>query len=143
MSITAETTPNPRDYGIEARRLALPADTVFVADARRHVRRVLFRFARLDDALLCTSELVTNAIVHGSASRDATVVVAVQRGETSARVTVEDCGGRSEPRLVEAQARAEHFRGLLLVDSLADAWGVHTTSQGAHHVWFELTCGSG
>lgn len=139
MNPTAETTPSPRDYGIEPHRLALPADIHFVSDARRHVRRVLFRFPRLDDALLCTSELVTNAIVHGSARRDATVVVAVQRDGAFARVTVEDCGGRSEPRLVLAQSRSEHFRGLLLVDTMADAWGVQTTSLGAHHVWFEMT----
>ncbi|MQA98105.1 MAG: ATP-binding protein [Streptosporangiales bacterium] len=138
MNATAETTPSPRDYGIEPRRLALPADTMSVADARYHVRRTLKRFPRLDDALICTSELVTNAIVHGSERRDALIVVVIHREDAFARITVEDSGGRSEPRLVWAQTRAEHFRGLMLVDALADCWGVYATSLGAHHVWFEM-----
>lgn len=83
-------------------------------------------------AALLTSELVTNAVVHGCADVDLLVresrgVVRVEVGDTSDRMPV--------PR--PASLDALGGRGLFLVDHLADAWGVERRQRGKA-VWFEV-----
>lgn len=83
--------------------------------------------------LLLTSELVTNAVVHGQGPlrlkvyvRDRDVVLEVMD---------------ASPRLPEQRARrelAESGRGLLLVALLARAWGVEKHGQGKT-VWCSLS----
>jgi anti-sigma regulatory factor (Ser/Thr protein kinase) len=74
------------------------------------------------EALLCASELATNALLH-SDTREAggtfTVRAEIRPG-TSVTIEVEDCGGCwAEPRPHPA-----HGRGLGIVQQLTDDWGV-------------------
>ncbi|POX45935.1 hypothetical protein C3489_33075 [Streptomyces sp. Ru71] len=107
-----------------------------VSDARRALRELLGQWGRTagcDVAELLTSELVTNALVH--TDREAVLTATVwPRG---LRVEVRDFVGR-RPRLRASDAGDDtHGRGLMLVQSLADAWGVRSHGVGKA-VWFEL-----
>lgn len=56
------------------------------------------------------------------------------------RVEVTDCSP-AMPRPRRVTRRSEHGRGLLLLDRLADAWGVtqHDSNHSCKTVWFEIT----
>lgn len=123
----------------------LPAERAAVSDARRRVRRWLDCQQVSDDALdmaqLVISELVTNAVVHTSSTSIACVLQAV-RGQL--RIEVRDQGGsatRPTPR--DAAAGDESGRGLLLVETLADTWGVVFGERGeGRTVWAALPADS-
>lgn len=73
-----------------------------------------------DDVLLCVSELATNALLHGvPAGRGFRVYL--RYGDDVLRIEVHDSGD-GWPRLREPDG--ESGRGLLLVEALADKWGV-------------------
>ena len=84
-------------------------------------------------AVLLTSELVTNAIGH-EAGQTVTLAITCSCGQL--RVDVHDTA-RSWPVLVEAPADAETGRGLMLVATLSDTWGIYRTPAGKA-VYFTL-----
>lgn len=84
-------------------------------------------------AELLTSELVTNALLHTDHDALVTATLATDR----LRVEVRDFdGGDPRPRVPDADT-GTHGRGLLLVEALADVWGVREHTVGKS-VWFEL-----
>ncbi|SDL43606.1 ATP-binding protein [Streptomyces indicus] len=93
---------------------------------------------RLDDMLVCTSELSTNAVQHGS--RDHSFRVRLIVDPASVRIEVYDFGkGRPRVcRLCEAHHSVEHGRGLLLVKELSDGWGVDPHPRIGKTVWSEF-----
>lgn len=107
------------------------------AAARRFVRDVLNRWAAgflEEPVLLCTGELVTNAIVHVSSDIELVVTMV---GDVL-RVAVHDDSPRAPLRGV-GDAEAESGRGLLLVEALSARWGVERVdSVGGKAVWFEV-----
>ncbi|WP_329168236.1 ATP-binding protein [Streptomyces sp. NBC_01267] len=86
-----------------------------------------------DVAELLTSELVTNALIH----TDRGAVVTAGIGPSGLRVEVRDFAAGRPERRARATSAGTHGRGLVLVESLADAWGVRTHGLGKV-VWFEL-----
>ena len=90
-----------------------------------------------DSALLCASELVTNAIVHGRSEVRLGVVASARR----LRVEVGDDNSR-HPHLQPVDDGALDGRGLFIVDLLATRWGVRDDAMGKV-VWFELAAPSG
>ena len=122
------------------RRLRLPADYRSPAAARAAVREVLVEAGQadlIDEALLLTTELSTNGVVHAGTDLDVDVV-ADDRGVT---VTVTDYrGGPIEANLLTPDETAEHGRGLLLVDQFATSWGT-THDPTGKGVWFRLERG--
>ncbi|SNT56784.1 Serine phosphatase RsbU, regulator of sigma subunit [Asanoa hainanensis] len=126
------------------RHVRLPADRRTPAAARALVRAVLAE-AGLDDlsneALLLTTELSTNAVVHAGTDLD----IEVSADTVGLTVTVTDfAGGPIETVLAHPRPDAsdiseisERGRGLLLVDHFASRWG--TIHEGARKgVWFRL-----
>ncbi|MEU6893282.1 ATP-binding protein [Streptomyces sp. NPDC046557] len=91
--------------------------------------------ARLDDVLLCVSELATNALLHGVPPGRG-YRLRLFRFDGVVRVEVHDSGG-GRPRIADRDAAAERGRGLLLVAAVADRWGVGLRSPGKT-VWCEL-----
>lgn len=88
-----------------------------------------------DLALVLTSELVTNAVVHARTDVD----VRVELGDGLVRVTVRDGDGHlPHPRVVPPDAAGG--RGLHLVRALASSWGVDR-DPGGKIVWFVLAHG--
>jgi anti-sigma regulatory factor (Ser/Thr protein kinase) len=90
-----------------------------------------------DVAVLLTSELVTNAVTHGSPAAGGTfVLLTVAWDAAGLRVDVHD-GSGDLPVLDEASAEAETGRGLFLVTSLSAEWGFYRTPAGKA-VYFTL-----
>jgi phosphoserine phosphatase RsbU/P len=143
--VAAEAGPAAKTGPDEhARRVRLPADRRTPAAARAVVRSVLAE-AELDEllneALLLTTELSTNAVEHARTELDIEVT-ADQAGLT---VTVSDFAAGPVDELavgVRNQATdiaevAERGRGLLLVDHFASRWGT-TYLRTGKGVWFRL-----
>ncbi len=83
---------------------------------------------------LLTSELVTNAVVHGSPPIE--LVVSIE--ERAIRVSVHDTSA-APPRRRSATAVDIGGRGLALVDALAPRWRAEADRPGpGKTVWFEL-----
>jgi anti-sigma regulatory factor (Ser/Thr protein kinase) len=82
-------------------------------------------------AELLLTELATNVVLHACTE----FVVAVDVG-TRVRVQVRD-GSSLQPAVEEAALDAERGRGMVLIEALADAWGVSGDRDGKF-VWFEL-----
>ncbi|GAA3787204.1 ATP-binding protein [Streptomyces coacervatus] len=116
------------------------SDLKAVPEARRALRELLRQWGRpgrSEIAELLTSELVTNALIH--TDHDAVLTATV--GPRGLRVEVRDFVAR-RPRLHVPNADdGTHGRGLVLVQSLADAWGVRVHGVGKA-VWFELDAGA-
>ncbi|WP_329333227.1 ATP-binding protein [Streptomyces sp. NBC_00663] len=125
---------------VSLRRRLGRADLRAVPEVRRALRELLGpwgRPGRSEIAELLTSELVTNALVH--TDHDAVLTATV--GPRGLRVEVRDFVAR-RPRLRVPNADdGTHGRGLFLVQSLADAWGVRAHGVGKA-VWFELDAGA-
>ncbi|OLT46630.1 hypothetical protein BJF85_16345 [Saccharomonospora sp. CUA-673] len=88
--------------------------------------------ARQNASLLVT-ELVTNAVVHGSPPSR----LRVQAAGGRLRIAVSDHGSRP-PVLMHPGPELGHGRGLLLVSTLAADWGVEYRARGGKVVWAEL-----
>ncbi|MGE7437489.1 PAS domain S-box protein [Kitasatospora sp. NPDC001175] len=113
----------------------LPALPVAVSEARAFLAKVLISWdcAHVaDDARLLLSEILTNAVQHARGP----LGLHLRRTSTELTVELSDQSPRlPQPRL--AAADDESGRGLLLVDTLADKWGVRPGDQGKT-TWFTL-----
>ncbi len=83
-------------------------------------------------AVLLTSEVVTNAVLHGGGS----FTLSVEVTEDRLRVSVSDHSPRAPDVLVVSSER-EHGRGMAIVASQATAWGARLDGH-RKTVWFEL-----
>jgi len=87
-----------------------------------------------DTVTLLVSELVTNAVIHAGSD----VEVVVRLTSTAARIEVTDTSADSiRPR--DAASDEDSGRGLALVGSLAERWGVRQASGGGKTIWFEVS----
>jgi anti-sigma regulatory factor (Ser/Thr protein kinase) len=84
---------------------------------------------RLDTAVLLISELVTNAVLHGSGE----IRLVIDVGDGGARFEVCDEGAGTP--VVRPEPGPDGGWGLRLVGQLAARWGVR---KGRTQVWFEL-----
>ncbi|MFG2820570.1 ATP-binding protein [Kitasatospora sp. NPDC048365] len=112
------------------------ADLVAVGAIRRRLRAALDRWGvpqLADTAELLASELVTNALVH---TGHGAVFDAVLTPEQKLRIEVQD-GTTRLPGRRQPSDSATSGRGLLLVEALADDWGVQLRGDGKV-TWFEL-----
>jgi anti-sigma regulatory factor (Ser/Thr protein kinase) len=119
----------------ERYRVARDLDEVGPGEVRELVRSLLAspRGDLVDDAVLLTDELVTNAIRHGNAPR--TCQLLVTDSGTRLRVEVTD-HATAAPRFRRPDATGG--RGLVLIDHLAARWGVERHGNGKT-VWAELS----
>jgi anti-sigma regulatory factor (Ser/Thr protein kinase) len=108
-----------------------------VRAARAYVKDVLTSWAfpddHIDTAKLLTSELATNAVIHGQGDA---FTLEVRSFGCCFGVEVTD-NSASAPTLRAPEAVAETGRGLLLIAELADSWGYYFTD-ARKHVWFHL-----
>jgi anti-sigma regulatory factor (Ser/Thr protein kinase) len=89
--------------------------------------------AVIGSAVLCTSELTTNALLHaGTAAR-----VEIDLSPERLLVSVADSGTRGTVTRTRTEALSSRGRGLGLIEQLSDAWGTDPTVRGST-VWFEM-----
>jgi anti-sigma regulatory factor (Ser/Thr protein kinase) len=121
----------------------LPEDASSIPWARRLVSDLLDRWempALGEPAALLTSELVTNALLHAESGRNLGLTITVSEGVLEVGVSDHS----SDPITPEtnrpnvSRGTDEGGRGLLLVDSLSDEWGVAPLADGKQ-VWFRLS----
>ena len=115
--------------------IGLPANLSAAGLARQFLRDILPGWslaALVDSAMLLTTELVTNAVIHARSP----VGVTVKLAEGRLRVEVADQGPGA---LIMRQPVPGdmHGRGLRLIEALSSAWGTSSDEQGKL-VWFEL-----
>ena len=114
----------------------LSADPVSARKARQFVVATLLGWDveyLIDTASLLTSELVTNAVMHANSE----IELRLAKEVDLIRFEVED-HGTGQPIARRPAAEETSGRGLTLVDTLSNAWGVDTVRSGKA-VWFELT----
>jgi|SRR6516165_4075983 len=115
--------------------LEFQPDHTAAARARRFVGDTLRAWGldgEVADAELLVSELVTNAILHARSAAS----VSVDRHGSLFRIAVCD-GSSTVPRVRDYGPRAVTGRGMLLVDRIAERWGVEERTEGKC-VWFEV-----
>ncbi len=126
--------------------LALSAEPASVRTGRRFLHDVLDDCVPTDlaeTAVLLGSEAITNAVVHAGTplvlecysdeDRGELVVEVSDLDETAVLSPVAAAGLRS--LMVTPDLDAEGGRGLMLIATLADRWGINRTSTGKV-VWF-------
>jgi serine phosphatase RsbU (regulator of sigma subunit)/anti-sigma regulatory factor (Ser/Thr protein kinase) len=122
---------------VRSAHMPLPADARAPAQARRWLAELLAEWAVpgavRDDAVLCLSEIVTNAVIH---TRTGARAAAVLDGRQLV-VTVSDSGQRGRAERVDHNHEDVGGRGLTVVDALCSRWGSEQRSDGTT-VWFEL-----
>jgi hypothetical protein len=128
------------------RFLRLEPDAANVSDLRRQVADVLSRWNKqdlLDDAVLCVSELASNALLHTRRSFDLTL----RPAGSGVRVEVVDSRPQDVPILVPANGSAADVtgvattgRGLQIIARVGSRWGF-TATRTAKSVWVEIAAG--
>ncbi|MFF8290078.1 ATP-binding protein [Streptomyces sp. NPDC016309] len=139
--VTDGRVPGVERHGqlVRWRRHVGGADLAAVPEVRSALRGLLRHWGESgasDVAELLTSELVTNALIH---TEHGAVVTATMTPRTL-RVEVRDFTAVLPTPYATACDDGTHGRGLVLVQALADAWGVLTHGVGKV-VWFELSGG--
>ncbi|MER5487255.1 ATP-binding protein [Streptomyces sp. NPDC002812] len=116
------------------------ADLKAVGEVRRDLRELMRHRCKTEAAEvaeLLITELVTNALVHTDQGAEVSATLAADR----LRVEVRDYAARRPRPHAPSADDGTHGRGLVLVQSLADAWGVDALGLalgGGKVVWFEL-----
>ncbi|MFE2329809.1 SpoIIE family protein phosphatase [Streptomyces sp. NPDC059385] len=110
-----------------------------IAGARQQIRELLHDWAdeeQLDSAVLMVSEMVTNVLVHTDGDALLVAEAVGELGERRLRVEVADTSDEL-PHKRHPGEMASSGRGVLLMEMLADSWGVDPRGEGKT-IWFEL-----
>jgi anti-sigma regulatory factor (Ser/Thr protein kinase) len=121
LPIALELPRAPEAPAIARRQLARSFGAALAADQLQTVR-------------LLTSELVTNALLHGAGS--ITLRASLQDHRLHVEV-IDEGNGLDRPPPTRHDPDHVGGYGLQIVDSEASRWGV---GRGTTHVWFELEC---
>jgi serine phosphatase RsbU (regulator of sigma subunit)/anti-sigma regulatory factor (Ser/Thr protein kinase) len=127
----------PRSGGRLQQHVA-PSDPEALTEARHMIRAAVRAWGageRADEIELVADELITNALMHTDGAALVTLRV-LSGADRRLRVDVEDSSS-ALPRRREAGEEGVSGRGLLLVDLLADVWGVDARG-GGKCVWCEF-----
>ncbi|MFI1884886.1 ATP-binding protein [Streptomyces jumonjinensis] len=141
MNASAPSPPVPPPLHAVRYHLAAPNAASSAAILREQVctvLRVVGLIALLNDARLCTSEAVTNVHLHTSSQ---SIKVDVLVGTQQLTVRVHDDAVNEMPLLRTADLDRPSGRGLHLVESVSDGWGVSQLGgllPTAKLVWFRF-----
>jgi anti-sigma regulatory factor (Ser/Thr protein kinase) len=134
--ILAADHPIPQQADRKTSHIHLQPVPAAAGEARRFVRSTATSLApdTLDDVVVLTSELVTNAVLHAR--------TALELGVTLTADAVLICVGDgtvATPRMPESSEGRENGRGIMMVRALADDWGVEPSeNRSGKVVWFLL-----
>ncbi|WP_069743644.1 SpoIIE family protein phosphatase [Streptomyces sp. EN23] len=110
-----------------------------ISVGRQLVRELLHDWSdpeQVDSAVLMVSEMATNVLVHTDGDALMVAEVSGEQGERRLRVEVADASDEL-PHKRRPGEMASSGRGLVLMEMLADAWGVDPRGEGKS-IWFEL-----
>ena len=112
-----------------------PHTPASVAEARRFVLGALsdVPVESREVIAVMVSELATNALRHA----ETPFSVRVEQAPGTVRVEVAD-GGEGRPAVRSPEPSEPSGRGLRIVESLSDTWGVTAASGAGKTVWFTL-----
>jgi anti-sigma regulatory factor (Ser/Thr protein kinase) len=121
----------------EILRLRLRCDASAPRLARRAIERLEALAPVKDEALLVTSELTTNAVMHSGADATEEIEVKAELVSDMVRIVVKDRHrSRSEPALRDGEANIPGAIGLRVIETLGRRWGAEH-GEGLS-VWVEL-----
>ena len=86
--------------------------------------------------VLLASELVNNSVVHGRASEEDVIEIEVRATPDGVWAQISDSGPGFAPRGRTAEIEEPGGWGLVLVERVAERWGVERAERTS--VWFEL-----
>jgi anti-sigma regulatory factor (Ser/Thr protein kinase) len=114
-----------------------PRQASAIGPNRQHARDVLADALgdRSDDAILLTSEALTNAVQNSNAE---TIDVSIVTSAANVRIEVSTPGGDgwgSGPELRVPDIEDPAGRGVFLIDALSDRWGTRAADS---MLWFEF-----
>jgi two-component sensor histidine kinase len=114
----------------------VPVDARAPYAVRRHIDALDLRLPeeQLDDIMLLTNELVTNSVMHAASD---SIEIRIHVEDALIRVEVADADTKALPAPQDAGYEDVSGRGLLMLDLIADHWGVDVNKRKA--VWFELS----
>lgn len=120
--------------------LTIPGRPEHVREARAFIAKALGELhPSLDTAVLLTSELVTNAVMHSSSRCvGGSVSVVIMEAAGGVRIEVADEGSDLSAPVVRGDVYASDGHGLFLVQTLSDQWGYLRDDDGTT-VWFWLS----
>ncbi|MBW3706265.1 phosphatase [Streptomyces griseus] len=110
-----------------------------ISVGRQLVRELLHDWSdpeQVDSAVLMVSEMATNVLVHTDGDALMVAEISGEQGERRLRVEVADASDELPHRRRPGEM-ASSGRGLVLMEMLADAWGVDPRGEGKS-IWFEL-----
>jgi len=122
----------------ETRRIQPPIPPGYLAELRRWARHWLKQNSRVpadpDTVMLALTEMVTNSIRHAPGPVEVELSV-------DTRVLVVGVSDLSTvlPQQSTAPTEAEDGRGLILLEQLANRWGVRARPHGGKTVWCEFS----
>jgi serine/threonine-protein kinase RsbW len=122
--------------------ITLPGVERSVASGRRFARDTLgTRHPALEKVALSVSELATNAIMHTPSGDGGHITIGILATGHVVRAEVTNDGTMATKPRVRRDIEAENGRGILIIEALADSWGVIEHS-GTTTVWAEFRAGS-
>lgn len=122
--------------------ITLPGVERSVANGRRFVRETLGpRHPALEKVALGVSELATNAIMHTPSGDGGHITIDIVAAGSVVRAEVTNDGTMAAKPRIRRDPDAENGRGILIIDTLADSWGV-TEGSGTTTVWAEFRASS-
>jgi serine/threonine-protein kinase RsbW len=121
--------------GLRWRRV-FPGEERQLAPLRRWLAELLPPCTTRDDVTAVATELASNAIRHTRSGHGGWFAVETTWNPQTVRIAVADCGGPSEPHVVDDPA-AEHGRGLLVVRGLSARTGAAGDHRG-RLVWADI-----
>ncbi len=140
LDVPGDAAPGAYQPDLELRQLLLPPEPASASRARAFVRAWCARAGVEEDAceaaVLLTSEVVTNAFLHGRSEARLSVTGGWWRGSPTVHVEVGDENSRRPTRLRTGTAELDG-RGLGIVEACSLAWGVVDAPVGKV-VWFDV-----
>ena len=120
----------------EVLNVRLPCNELAPTAVRAKMRSIPGLGSALGDAMLVTSELVTNAVRHSLCAEDDFLSVRILR-DGGLRISVLDPGGSGKAAQIAHRPTELGGLGLKVVEKLATTWGTERRNDG-YRVWAEL-----
>jgi anti-sigma regulatory factor (Ser/Thr protein kinase) len=93
---------------------------------------------RTRELLLLAGELVSNSVLHAGPDGSPEILLELVLGREAVRVVVTDGGSTKVPAVQPQALLGEGGRGLHLVESLSDTWGMERDGARQTRVGFEM-----